>query len=189
VFNLTKTVINRWTTLPLPTTETWIKATEQEPDLLLLKQALQPKTALFRARFTNKKGHDELTSQRLCLENGIIYWLEQPLATRIRQLQRRAAPSTLQPTILAAYHATPLAGHMGAHKTCWRIAARFWWPEMSQDIQQAVLKCAHCRVANAMSRQAQWAIRALLMDEPFDVTSMDIWHPGSTKTTTNTSKK
>jgi hypothetical protein len=33
VFNLTHKVINRWTTLPLPTTETWTRATDQDPDL------------------------------------------------------------------------------------------------------------------------------------------------------------
>ena len=91
----------------------WIKATEQEPDLLWLKQALQTKTAPLRARLANEKHHDELTSQRPRLENGIICRLEQPMATRIQQLQRRVAPSTLPPTILAACYATPLAGHAG----------------------------------------------------------------------------
>ena len=38
VFNLTQKVINRWTpALPLPTTDTWINATDQDPDLRLLK--------------------------------------------------------------------------------------------------------------------------------------------------------
>jgi hypothetical protein len=189
VFTLTEKVINvRWTTLPLPTTETWIKAIKQEPDLRLLKQALQNKTIPLRALFTNKKHHNELTSHRLCLENGMICQLEQPMATRIRQLQREVVPSTLRPTILAAYHATPLAGHTGVCKTHWRITARFWWPEMSRDIRKAALECAHCRVANAASHQAQQIIGALSMDEPFDVMSMDMWCPGTTKTNTTTTK-
>jgi hypothetical protein len=62
VFTLTEKVINGWTTLPLSTTETWMKAIEQEPDLRLLKQALQNKTIPLRALFTNKKCHNELTS-------------------------------------------------------------------------------------------------------------------------------
>jgi hypothetical protein len=187
VFTLTEKVINGWTTLPLPTTETWIKAIEQEPDLRLLKQALKNKTIPLRALFTNKKCHNELTSHCLCLENGMIYQFEQPMATRIRQLQRKVVPLTLRPTILAAYHATPLAGHTGVCKPCWRIAARFWWPEMSRDIQKA-LECAHCRVANAASHQAQQIIGASSMDEPFNLTSMDTWHPGTTKTNTTTTK-
>ncbi len=186
VFSLTEKVINRWTTLPLPTTETWIRAAEQEPDLVLVKTALQTNVTPSRSLFANKKYHTELTSQRFCLENGIIYQLEQPMATRIRQLQRKVVPSTLRPTILAAYHATPLAGHTGVYKTYWRIAARFWWPEMSRDIRKAVLECAHCRVANATSHQSQQIIGALSMDEPFDVISMDIWYPGTTQTNTTT---
>jgi hypothetical protein len=122
------------------------------------------------------------------LEEGILYQLEQPKATRIRQLQRKVVPLTLRPTILAAYHVTPLAGHTGVYKMYWRIAARFWWPEMSRDIRQAVLNCAHCRVANMASHEAQQVIGALSMDEPFDVISMDIWHPGKTKMNTTTTR-
>ena len=118
--------------LPLPTAETWINAIDQEPDLKLIKSALQAKTMPLKNLVANKKHHAELTSQRSCLEEGMICQLEQPMATRIRQLQRKVVPSTLRPTILAAYHATPLAGHTGVHKTHWRIAARFWWAHCSQ---------------------------------------------------------
>ena len=187
VFHLTEKVINRWTTLPLPTTETWIAATDQDHDLRLLKTALEQDLIPARAQFTNKKYHTELTSQRLILENGLLYQIEQPKATRIRQLQRKIVPLSLRATILAAYHATPLAGHTGIYKTYWRIAARFWWPEMSTDVRKAVLECAHCRVANAASHQAQQILGALSMDEPFDIISMDVWHPGTTfKNTTTT---
>jgi hypothetical protein len=44
-----------------------------------------------------------------------------------------------QPTILAALHATPLAGHTGFYKTFWHIAAQNWWPGMSSNVQKAVL--------------------------------------------------
>jgi hypothetical protein len=49
---------------------------------------------------------------------------------------------------------------------------------MSWDIRKAVLECAHCRVANATSHQTQQIIGALSIDEPFNVISMAIWHPG-----------
>lgn len=122
----------------------------------------------------NTKYHSELTSQRLILEEGIIYQLEQPKATRLRQLQRKVVPTTLRTIILAAYHATLLAGHTGVYKTYWRIAARFWKPEMSKDVRRAVLYCAHCIVANTASHhQAQQILGALSMHEPFDIISMD----------------
>ena len=185
---MTDRVINRWTTLPLPTTETWQNATDQDPDLRLLKDSIANTSTPPRARFTNKTYHTELMQGRIILEDGILYQLEQPKASRIRQLQRKIVPGTLRPTILAAYHATPLAGHTGLYKTYWRIAARFWWPAMSVDIRRAVLECAHCRVANASSHQAQQIIGALSMDEPFDTISMDVWHPGRTKTDQRSAK-
>jgi hypothetical protein len=59
---------------------------------------------------------------------------------------------------------------------------------MSKAIRKVVFDCAHCRVTNTTSRQAQHVIGALSMDEPFDVISMDVWHPGSTKNTVTTMK-
>jgi hypothetical protein len=187
-FNLTEKVINGWTTLPLPTMETWINATNQDPDLKLLKTALETNTTPSRALFTDNKCHTELTSQRLILEEGVLYQLEQPKATRIRKLQQKIVPRTLRATVLAEHHATPLAGHTGACKTYWRIAARFWWPNMSKDVRKAVLECAHCREANTASHQAQQILGALSMDEPFDIISMDMWCRGKTQTNTTTMK-
>lgn len=89
IFAPTKKVINRRAnTLPLPTTETRIKAIDQVPNLLLLKEALHTNTTPLRSQFAKKKYHNnELTSQQqLCLQNGIIYQIEQPMATGIRKL-------------------------------------------------------------------------------------------------------
>jgi hypothetical protein len=127
---MTEQIINRWTTLPLPTTETWRNATDQDHDQWLIKVALTHDQVPIRAEFINKKYHSKLTSKRMILKEGVIYQLEQPKVTRIRQLQRKVVSTTLRATILAAYDATPLAGHTGVYKTYWRIAARFWWPEM-----------------------------------------------------------
>jgi hypothetical protein len=175
-------IVNRWTTLPIPTTQTWKEATNQDPDLTLIKAALEANHDLSKSRLDNKAYHKEWTEGKLELKEGVLYQLEVPKATRIRQLQRRVVPRSLRPTILAAYHATPLAGHTGFYKTYWRIAARYWWPGMSKDIREAVINCGHCRVANSTSHEAQQIIGALSTDEPFDIISMDIWHPGKTKT-------
>jgi hypothetical protein len=183
--HLTKRVVNQWTTLPLPlpSKETWINATKQDKDLQLMKAAPQQKQMPARAQlFTNKKHHNELTksktdltmcsqNQRLILEEGTVYQVEE-----------------LRAMMVAAHHATPLAGHAGVCKTHWHIAAQFWWPKMSRDIQKAVLECADCRAANMASHQGQQILGALSMDEPFDVINMDVWCPGTTLTTTMTTR-
>jgi hypothetical protein len=177
-FHLTEKVAQRWTALPLPTTETWINATNQDPDLKLLKTAFENERTSSRAQLTGKKHHTEFKHERLIVKEGIICQLKKPKATRIRQPQRKVAPPSFRATALAACHATPLAGHTGVCKTHWRTAARFWGPEMSKDIRKAVLECAHCKAANTASHRAQQRLGALTMDEPFDIT-MDVWHPGS----------
>jgi hypothetical protein len=177
-------VINRWTTLPVPTEDVWQVATQKDGDLKLVAEALKDETELDRAKLGKKQYHTEWKEGRLEYENGIIYQLEVPKATKIRQLRRRIVPTTLRATILAAYHATPLAGHTGVYKTYWRIAARYWWPGMSVDIRKAVIDCGFCRVANASSHWAQQIISALSTDEPFDIISIDVWYPG-TSTPTN----
>jgi hypothetical protein len=139
------------TTLPAPTEQTWRAATEQDPDLSKVLKALQEQTKLIRANLSNKTYHTKWKKGKLEQEEGIIYQLEEPKATRIRQLRQKVVPPTLRRTILAVYHATPSAGHTGFYKTYWRIAVQFWWPGMSTDVKEAVLKCGHCRVANATS--------------------------------------
>ncbi|CAJ1965982.1 unnamed protein product [Cylindrotheca closterium] len=74
-----------------------------------------------------------------------------------------------------------MAGHVGFHKTYYRIAARFWWPGMAKDIREAVLGCGHCNAANASSHKNQKILQRTPIEEPFDVCCMDVWSPGSTK--------
>jgi hypothetical protein len=158
----------------------WQQATTQDHDLNIIKTILETEGELLKATLEKKAYYKEWSEGKLNVEDGILYQLEEPKASRIRQLQRRVVPKSLIPTILAAYHATPLAGHTGLYKTYWRIAARYWWPGMSKDIREAVLNCGHCRLANATSHHAQQILKALSTDEPFDIISMDLWHPGKT---------
>jgi hypothetical protein len=104
-----------------------MKGTDQEPDLVLVKKALQTKSTPLRSHFTDKRHNSELISQQLCLKNGMTCQLEQPTATRIRQLEQKVvlstlcpavvavchetAHSTLHPAVVAACHETPLSRH------------------------------------------------------------------------------
>jgi hypothetical protein len=51
---------------------------------------------------------------------------------------------------------------------------------MSTDVKEAVLKYGHCRIANATSHNAQQILGALMIDEPFDVITINVWYPGKT---------
>mmetsp|Transcript_13170 Transcript_13170/g.31485 ORF Transcript_13170/g.31485 Transcript_13170/m.31485 type:complete len:204 (-) Transcript_13170:15-626(-) len=124
----------------------------------------------------------EFKYDRLESENGILYQLEHSTKRIMRQLRRAVVPERLRPTIIAAYHSTPLAGHVGFHKTLYRIAARFWWPKMTKDIREAVLSCGHCTLGNATNHVRQKLYQPTSIAEPFEVCCMDIWFPGKCKT-------
>jgi hypothetical protein len=179
-------VINRWTTLPEPTEEDWRYAVATDHDLSRIKLTLEQNQQLLKAALHEKRYFGEWTKGKLEVEKGIVYQYEEPKATKIRQLRRRVVPKRLRDTIITAYHATPMAGHTGYYKTYWRIAAQFYWPGMSSDVRAAVTECGHCQAANVTGHENQQILSGLLVDEPFDIISIDVWHPG--KTTMDTKK-
>jgi hypothetical protein len=103
----------------------------------------------------NKGYYKQWTTSKLEVENNILYQYEHPKATNIRQLKRCVVPVSVHQLIYTAYHATPLAGHVGVYKMYWRIAARYYWPGMYNDIWKAVVECGHCILGNNVSHQNQ----------------------------------
>ena len=171
--------INRWTTIPLPTHKQWADATAEDPDLHMICEAIKSDTTPQRHQFAKKAFFEALDKGQLTLEEGILFFTEEPKTIDVRQLLRRVVPRTLRHIIITAFHATPLAGHAGIHKTYWRIAVRYWWPGMYSLIKETVSSCAHCKLTNATSHQAQQVLEALSCDGPFDVVSLDVWTPGN----------
>lgn len=181
--------INRHTTWPLPTRELWIKELDTDADTSMLMEAIKKGERLARARLQDKAYWPAYERGRLTVEDEVLYEYEEPKAMHIRQLRRAVVPRRLRDVIIAAYHATPIAGHMSSLKTTYRIATRYWWPKMTTEIDKAVTGCGHCKAANATSHKDQKILQALEMDEPFDVCGMDVWVPGTTKPTDTHSTK
>ena len=173
-----QTMLDRWTTIPLPTHKRWAEATENDPDLRMLRQVLQDGGNLERHRLVNKRYHDLWDKGQFETEEGLIYHTGEPRLTQVRQLRRRVVPKALRQIVLTAYHATPLAGHAGVYRTYWRIAARYWWPRMYLDVKEAVAECAHCRLTNAVGHEAKQVLEAISCETPFDVIAIDVWSPG-----------
>jgi hypothetical protein len=80
-------VMNRWTTLPEPTTEDWTNAITTDHDLARIKAKLKTGTPLLKeASLHEKRYYDEWNKDKLELDDGIIYQYKEPKATKIRQL-------------------------------------------------------------------------------------------------------
>jgi Integrase zinc binding domain len=178
----TSQVINRWTTIPCPTIEEWKDESSKDPDVAYLIERISGKKLVALAKLSAKEYYRVCAKNQLEVEDGILYQWEYPKMARLRQLRRRVVPIGLRQAIYTAYHATPLAGHVGFYKTYWRIDARYYWPSMYSDVRRAVLECGHCILGNNTSHQAQQILGSLSMDdEPFDIIAIDIWIPGATK--------
>ena len=174
-------VIKRWTTYPLPALEQWQEASSVDADISYLIDRIKTKRKVVLASLICKRYYAVWAKGQLEVEDDILYQLEHPKAARIRQLRRRVVPTGLRQVIYTAYHAAPMAGHVGFYKTYWRIAARYYWPTMYEDVHKAVVECGHCILGNNVSHQAQQILGALLIDEPFDIIAVDIWIPGVTQ--------
>ena len=167
------------TTIPLPTTAQWQDSTANDWDLNKLAHAIK----------------DGRELQRDEIENATLYklWSQQKVRRGTRHLvphgerrhteskahlRTRIPPPKLRQAIFSALHVAPMAGHTGYQKTFWKIAARYYWPNMATDIKQLTLGCGHCNAANITSHEAQQQLAAFQADEPFDVITLDVWHPG-----------
>jgi hypothetical protein len=176
----TAKVINRWTTFPMPTLKEWQEQTKADPDLCYIVSRMEQGKPISLPALHDRRYYKEWAKRHLEVEDGILYQWEHPKIAAIRQLRRRVVPIGMRQLVYTAYHASPMAGHVGFYKTYWRIAARYFWPGMHSDIKKAVTECGHCVLGNNVSHQAQQILGRLSVDEPFDVIAIDIWVPGVT---------
>ncbi|KAI2508403.1 hypothetical protein MHU86_6077 [Fragilaria crotonensis] len=168
------------TAIPLPTTAQWQDATANDWDLNRLVHAIREGRQLQREEIENATLYKLWSQQKLEEENGILFHTGK--GENRRHLRTRIPPPKLRQAIFSALHVAPMAGHTGYQKTFWKIAARYYWPNMATDIKQLTLGCGHCNAANITSHEAQQQLATFQADEPFDVITLDVWHPGRAAT-------
>lgn len=57
---------------------------------------------------------------------------------------KEVVPKENRRRIIAESHEPPTAGHMGIYKTFSRVAERFYWPKMRNDISRYIKQCRIC---------------------------------------------
>jgi hypothetical protein len=60
---------------------------------------------------------------------------------------RWVVPAALKSMLLKYFHDSVLSGHLGAHKTFRKIAAKFWWSCMQREVFAYVRQCEACQRA------------------------------------------
>lgn len=169
------------TTIPLPTTAQWQDATERDKDMRIIRDAIRNNTEIQPQQINEAALYKLWCQGRIEEEEGILY--HNLHKDKARHVRTKIPPPSIRQAIFSALHAAPMAGHTGYQKTYWKIAARYYWPGMAADIKQLTLGCGHCNAANATSHEAQQQLQTFQADEPFDVITLDVWHPGKAATT------
>ena len=88
---------------------------------------------------------------------------------------RIAVPACMRIDVITLSHATPIGGHLGVHKTQRRIAERFYWPGMWNQIAQAVASCHVCQLNKRRYTRIPGLLQTIpAAHQPFHTIAMDI---------------
>ena len=90
--------------------------------------------------------HPELCSlwhhhNNLSLDNNRIIWRKRSSQSSILQL---LVPKSDREQLFLTYHAFLFGGHLGRNRTLARLAHRFYWSGMSDDVNEWLTECVAC---------------------------------------------
>jgi len=89
-----------------------------------------------------------------------------------------ALPLCLRDYVLELYHDSFEAGHMGINNTFSRIAARYHWPGMRQDIANYVRSCKQCLARKGSVAKVELPLNKILASHFNEMLCVDMTHPG-----------
>jgi hypothetical protein len=108
---------------------------------LLLQQirlAIQQDTALAALKAQCEAGTSP--DPNYTVQHGLLFWKNRLVVPTSPHIVNR---------ILLEYHASPVGGHSGIHRTKARICQQFFWPHMTKDITKFVTECLTCQQAKS----------------------------------------
>ncbi|EIE91420.1 hypothetical protein RO3G_16131 [Rhizopus delemar RA 99-880] len=77
--------------------------------------------------------------------------------------------------IIEAYHQHPLGGHLAYNNTLHKVASRFYWDGMNQQILEYVQKCNRCQMYGSKSLNEE-LYPVPISTKPFDRIALDVKH-------------
>ena len=91
---------------------------------------------------------------------------------------RLVIPTVYRLPLIELYHDSPFGGHLGITRTFRKIANRYYWPTLWQDIVDYIKQCPACQQDKVRRRSpglAQTKIEA--PTRPFEIVSVDFVGP------------
>lgn len=130
----------------------------------------------FCSKFIEILENDELSeSDKLRLAKN--YTIQEKLLYKIHldDVFLLVIPTNLIPTVLAACHDVPLAGHLGFRRMLCFIKSRYTWKHMRRDVKRYVSSCDKCQRRKMRNKRKEGLTQPLpIANEPFDIVGMDL---------------
>lgn len=108
--------------------------------------------------------------------------LYQMMPTQIMKNRKTIEPRLVIPTservrIMETYHDSVFAGHCGTKKTYFKIAQRYYWKGMYQDVKNYVKTCISCQMRKGKPSHRQLQPMTIDVGRPMELLSMDLMGP------------
>ena len=86
-------------------------------------------------------------------------------------------PPSLVQKVLRYKHSGVFGAHRNAKATFKEVSSQYWWPSMSNDVEQFVRKCRHCELAKGFKPARQGFLRGIRHSSVMQAITMDLIGP------------
>ena len=83
-------------------------------------------------------------------------------------------PRVYRATIMKKLHDDPLSGHLGYERTKDKVVARFYWPNVDQDIRHYCEACVPCQRRRRPTPHLQASLETEVQSRPYERVAVDI---------------
>ena len=164
----------------LPTSEAWIRAYANDPDLKLIHEfVLNPSKITNNANLqkVDYNYRQPLRQGRIFLENNLLI-LREPIRGYESYTRLQLVPKDIRNIVFIAFHTNPIGGHFNPYRTLHRIRLRFYWPKMWSYVQKMCKSCPGCSLANRTHRPSSELVYGFPVEAPMLVLHVDGYSAG-----------
>ena len=159
------------------------------PQQLRAAQLLDPDVVALRSFLTTGSLPEDCPKTRVnivvamaassCILDDIVHFTPVKSSPKPTAHPRAIVPTgSLRLLLLQFFHDDPTAGgHLGIEKTYAKLADRFWWPQLHNDVAQYVRACTTCGRVKNPSSTAVGMLQSIPVSHPWEIMGMDFLGP------------
>jgi hypothetical protein len=117
--------------------------------------------------------------EKSTIQNGTLYYYPtQSKPLNLQFLFRIALPAVLRAEIMESFHDDIFGGHLGIAKTVQKIATRFYWPKLTQEVTIYCQQCHLCNTRKGVKLQKHAQLNSMPSTKiPFEKVAVDLVGP------------